>query len=109
MNHKCTILAVPALALSAVAFATTEAAAKVPEETAQPGSTVPRDPPVWEHNYPQDRTDIVGITEAPTVRVMIPVDDGTTEALQAGAAALGGAGLAFGSLWLYRRRRPLAG
>jgi len=109
MNHKCTVIAVPALALSAVALATTEASAKVPEETVHQDSTVPRDPPVRDHNYPKERTDIVGTTEAAPVRVMVPIDDGTTEALQAGAAALGGAGLAFGSLWLYRRRHPLAG
>jgi hypothetical protein len=109
MNHKYTVIAVPALALGAVALATTEASAKVPEETGQLDSTAPRDPPIRNHNYPQDRTDILGTTEAATDRVIVPVDDGMTEALQAGASALGGAGLAFGSLWLYRRRHPLAG
>jgi hypothetical protein len=33
-----------------------------------------------------------------------PPDGYGTEALQVGASALGGAGLAFGGMWLYRRR-----
>lgn len=33
-----------------------------------------------------------------------PSDGNGTEALQTGASALGGAGLAFGGMWLYRRR-----
>ncbi|TCC65676.1 hypothetical protein E0H73_01690 [Kribbella pittospori] len=32
-----------------------------------------------------------------------PPDNGGAEALQDGASALGGAGLAFGGMWLYRR------
>jgi hypothetical protein len=108
MNHRCTLIAVPALAVCAVALTTTEAAAKVPEEIAQPGSVAPHDPPAWTHNHPQDRTDILGITAAAPERVVVSVDDGTAEALQASASALGGAGVAFGSLWLYRRRHPLA-
>jgi hypothetical protein len=46
-----------------------------------------------------------------TVETPLPpsLSDGDgTEALQMGASALGGAGLAFGGLWLYRRRHVTA-
>lgn len=36
-------------------------------------------------------------------------DDNAAEALQASASALGGAAVAFGGMWLYRRRHVLAG
>ncbi|WP_165554093.1 hypothetical protein [Kribbella capetownensis] len=35
-------------------------------------------------------------------------DDSGAEAVQAGASALAGAGLAFGGMWLYRRRQAPA-
>ena len=35
----------------------------------------------------------------------VPVDDNVAEGLQAGTAALGGAGIALAALWAYRRRR----
>jgi hypothetical protein len=37
----------------------------------------------------------------------IKVDDNITEGLQAGAAAIGGAGITMAALWAYRRRHPI--
>ncbi|TCC49862.1 hypothetical protein E0H75_16235 [Kribbella capetownensis] len=36
----------------------------------------------------------------------IEVDDNVAEGLQAGASAIGGAGIALAALWAYRRRHP---
>jgi len=84
MNHKKTVLAVSTLALVLVGITTTTAAAQLPDNAGSVGQPiVVRDPPV-------------------TVRV--PVDDALSEGIQAGVSALGGAGIALGGLWLYRRR-----
>lgn len=37
----------------------------------------------------------------------ITVDDNIGEALQAGASAIGGAGIALAAVWAYRRRHPV--
>jgi hypothetical protein len=37
---------------------------------------------------------------------VVPVDDAAGEARQAGAAALGGACVALGAVWIHRRRHP---
>lgn len=37
----------------------------------------------------------------------IEVDDNLAEARQAGASAIGGAGIALAALWAYRRRHPV--
>jgi hypothetical protein len=93
MNRKCSALAVAALAVSAIGFSTSNAAAKVPDDetNAHPGAVVPYDPPA-------------PTTTTTTIRV--PVDDELAEGLQSSASALGGAGLALGGLWFYRRRQP---
>jgi hypothetical protein len=106
MNHRCAVIAVPALALGAFALTTAEASARVPAEDARHSATVPHDPPVPEYKYPEYK---LGEPPMPaTIRVAVPVDDNVAEALQASATALGGAGLALGGVWLYRRRHPLA-
>ena len=55
-------------------------------------------------------------SEAPTANaaVVVPepgpivqVDDNVAEGLQAGASAIGGAGIALAALWAYRRRHPV--
>jgi hypothetical protein len=38
----------------------------------------------------------------------IEVDDVVAEGLQAGASAIGGAGIALAALWAYRRRHPVS-
>jgi hypothetical protein len=91
MNHTRTALAVAALALSAAAVGATNAAATHPAENGTlPVTVVPHDPP-------------------PTATIEVPVDDITSEALQAGASALGGASIALGAVWIYRRRQPRNG
>jgi hypothetical protein len=110
MNYRRIVIAAPALVLTTLAFGGVSAAtAGVPEETDQRTSVVPRDPPVGAYNYPEYDVNPVMAPEQEKIRVMVPVDDTTAEALQAGASALGGAALAFGTLWFYRRRYPLAG
>jgi hypothetical protein len=87
MNHRRSIIAISALAAAVVTATATEASAKVPpEDTSRPATVVPHDPP-------------------PTRTVEIPVDDNSVETLQAGASALGGAGIALAGMWLYRRRQ----
>lgn len=87
MNHRGSIIAVAALAAGVATFTTTEASAKVPAEDSSPqAAVVPHDP-------------------QPTWTVEVPVDDNMAEGLQAGASALGGAGIALSGLWLYRRRQ----
>ncbi|TDW74948.1 hypothetical protein [Kribbella pratensis] len=59
-----------------------------------------------EYNYPEYKLDVPTSPAVPTTapaRLPAPSDDTRVELLQAGAAALGGAGLALGGLWLYRR------
>jgi hypothetical protein len=49
----------------------------------------------------------VVVVQGPDRVSQVQVDDNATEALQTGAGAVGGAGLAITGLWLYRRRHPL--
>jgi hypothetical protein len=89
MNHTSTTIAVSALAVAAAALGATNAAATQPAENGTlPATVVPHDPP-------------------PTSTIEVPVDDTTSEALQAAASALGGAGVALAGFWIYRRRQPL--
>ncbi len=84
MKHRYTAIALPIIVCGAAAAGATNASARDIPETGTPPVVVP----------------------GPTVEV--PVDDAVAEGLQTAAGALGGAGLAFGGLWLYRRRQPLA-
>jgi len=56
--------------------------------------------------FPEDdyRGQVVVIRDPGPV---IEVDDTVTEVLQAGAGAIGGAGIALAALWAYRRRHPV--
>jgi hypothetical protein len=85
MNRRNSAIAVSALALGAAAFTATEASAQQPPEPRSGDSTAPA-----------------------SVIQRVQVDDAGIEAVQAGASALGGAGLALGGLWLYRRRHTPA-
>ncbi|WP_328323024.1 hypothetical protein OHA70_29745 [Kribbella sp. NBC_00382] len=51
--------------------------------------------------------DAVMFIDVPGPTQVVAVDDGLAEALQTGAGAVGGAGLAVTGLWLYRRRSTL--
>jgi uncharacterized membrane-anchored protein len=88
MKHITTVVAIPAVACGIVLAGAAQASARV--------------------IYPEDDY------HAPVVVVPVPgpgttteVDDALAEGLQAGASAIGGAGVALSALWIYRRRHPL--
>ncbi|MFI6831816.1 hypothetical protein ACIBG5_32250 [Kribbella sp. NPDC050241] len=85
MNYARTAISVAALAVSAIALGASTAAATHPAEN---GTVTFHDPP-------------------PPKTVEVSVDDTTSEAVQVGASALGGAGLALGAVLIYRRRQVL--
>jgi hypothetical protein len=92
MNRTTTAVAVSALALGVIgASAGTANAINQYPDSAGVGAI---------NQYPDD---VAGGDSPPAVTVQ--VDDAKSEAVQAGAAALGGAGLAFAGLWLYRRHQ----
>jgi hypothetical protein len=93
MNRTTFAVAVPVLALGAIGVGAGAANAKVPDDPTIRGNT----------------TGVVGELSPQPVTVDVPVDDGASEAVQAGASALGGAGIACTALWLYRRRQPVLG
>jgi hypothetical protein len=45
------------------------------------------------------------VAPQPSTEATVASNDTTTEVLQAGASALGGAGIAFACMWLYRRHQ----
>jgi hypothetical protein len=105
MNRKLTTLAVSALALGAIGLTATEAPARVPDDVPRDTTVMPHDskPP----NYPNYdlRYEVPRLQAAPVISAP---DDNGVEVLQAGASAVGGAGIAFGVMWLYRRRQAPA-
>ncbi len=104
MNHACSIIVVPALALAAVVLTSAQATATVPQEDAAPAAVVPHDP--GPPNYPSYE---VPVDASANTNTTIPADDTAVDVLQAGAFALGGAGIAIAGSWLYRRRQaPIA-
>ena len=87
MNHIRILIAVPALACGVAVAGASQASAKYDPESGAAGQAV---------------------VVVPESGQTVQVDDNVAEALQAGAAALGGAGIALAALWTYRRRHPLA-
>ena len=83
MKHSYSLAALPVLVVGSIVVGSSQASAR------------PIDPDPGRH-------------EAVVVVEQVPVDDTLTEALQTGAGALAGAGLAVAGLWMYRRRHPLA-
>jgi hypothetical protein len=122
MNRRYSALALSALAMGAVALSATEASAMLKDPARGSGSATAET-----YEWPDEGTGYPGSeTKSPEYNYpsydpkyeMAPVkaatgqslsDDNGVEALRAGASALGGAGVAFGSMWLYRRRHALAG
>jgi hypothetical protein len=103
MNATRSVLAVLALALGTAVFASSEASARDPDKeipvrlevvTHDPGSP---SSPAFDPRY-----------EVSPVGSSGSSDDTRVEVVQAGASALGGAGVACGVMWLYRRRGRLA-
>jgi hypothetical protein len=86
MKHIYTLVAIPAVACGIVLAGSVQASARV--------------------IYPEDdyRESVVFV---PGPEKRVSVDDVLAESLQAGASAIGGAGIALSALWVYRRRHPL--
>ncbi|TCO47212.1 hypothetical protein EV646_106452 [Kribbella antiqua] len=125
MNRKWSALALSAVAMGAVAVSATEASAG-PKDPAGSSGVVLVDPPNWpdegsgypgsgtatpEYNYPNydPKYEVARVAPAPSASVASSSDDTAATVLQAGASALGGAGVAFGAMWLFRRHHRLAG
>ncbi len=120
MNRRYSAIAVSALAFGAAAFTATEASAQVdphPESryatTAGQAEASKRPdqgsghPSGWWVGYPgTEAKNSVATPRSATDHSAW--DDIGAEALQAGASALGGAGVALGGMWLYRRRHQPA-
>lgn len=115
--NRYSALAMSALAMGAAALTSTEASAmpvdprpasateayEWPDEgTGYPGSEAKS----LDCTYPEDPA--CNVPPLESVTAPSPTDDSGAEVLQAGASALGGAGVAFGGMWLYRRRQVLA-
>ncbi|TDU91290.1 hypothetical protein EV138_4894 [Kribbella voronezhensis] len=88
MKHIYTLVAIPAVACGIVLAGSAQASARV--------------------IYPDDayRESVVTVP-VPGPATVTEVDDALAEGLQAGASAIGGAGIALSALWVYRRRHPL--
>jgi hypothetical protein len=124
MNRRYTALALSAFALGAVVLTATEASAMTNgPEAGSTSQAVPNSSPDWpdegagypradakgsEPNYP-NYDPKYEVTPVQAATGQSTSDDNAAEALQASASALGGAAVAFGGMWLYRRRHVLAG
>jgi hypothetical protein len=86
MKHISTLVAIPAVACGIVLAGSAQASARV--------------------IYPED-TYRGSVVVVPSPEHQVSVDDALAESLQAGASAIGGAGIALSALWVYRRRHPL--
>lgn len=111
MNNRHAALAASALTLGAVTLGALEASADVKEPTrGYASSPMATTPPPWPDEgvgYPQPEPKSPQPVAA-TSRTEVPMDHNVDEVLQAAASALGGAGLALGGTWLYRRHRAPA-
>jgi hypothetical protein len=103
MNRTHATLAASVLALSAVGLTATQASARVPDDVPPDTTVAPHDPSASEYNYPNYAPQYE-VPRGETTTLGNGSDDNAVEVLQAGASALGGAALALGGMWLYRRR-----
>ena len=94
MNSKRSAAAAFALAIGVTALASSEAWARDPDKE------IPVEPAVVLHD-PSPAYDPTPAKASGTA------DHSRVEAVQAGASALGGAGVACAAMWLYRRRSQL--
>jgi hypothetical protein len=107
MNSTRSAIAVLALAVGGAAFASGEAWARDPvKEEPPPAAVAPGDPgppsyPAYDSPAQQSSAQSSGTVAASSYQT-------GPEIVQAGASALGGAGVACGVMWLYRRRHRLA-
>jgi hypothetical protein len=120
MNLRYAAVALSTLAV--MAFGATEASAMVKDpEPGFMGSTIPLTPSDWpdegagypgfegtaEYDHPYNYSNYDPAYAVPAVRAATPqptIDHDRPQVLQAGASALGGAGVAAGAMWLHRRR-----
>lgn len=105
MNRTLTTLAVSSFALGAIGLTATDAAARVSDNVPRNTTVMLDDPkppnyPNYDPRYEVPPAQAATISSAP--------DDNSVEVLQAGASAVGGAAIAFGAMWLYRRRQAPA-
>ncbi|MEV0286932.1 hypothetical protein AB0H36_22690 [Kribbella sp. NPDC050820] len=100
MKHPLSILAALAFAAGTTMIGATAASAMPPDEPSpRVTEAVPAGPP----NYPEYPEEPAGVPDTSTA--LTAVDDTGTEALQAGASAIGGAAIALATMWLVQRRR----
>ncbi|MEV0800556.1 hypothetical protein AB0I34_22880 [Kribbella sp. NPDC050281] len=118
MNRTCSALALSALATGAVVLTATEASAalKDPDSTST-SQSVPAPQPEWpdegtgypgneakspEYNYPnyEPQYEVPRVEDA---TISTAPNDNGLDVVQAGTSAIGGAAVAFGAMWLYRR------
>jgi len=124
MNRKQSAVALSVLAMAGVVLTTTEASAMykdpepwathlaqpVPEGWPDEGAGYPApEPTITEYNYPNFDPKYEVPPPAQVASVASVSDDNGVEVLQAGASALGGAAVAMGAMWFYRRRHVVAG
>lgn len=120
MNRRYTALTMTAFAMGAVVLTTTEASAmlKDPGGGAMTTSASTYDWPDEGSGYPESANRSLEYDDpAAKVPPLPPMQaaagtssNGTGfEGMRMGASALGGAGVAFGGMWLYRRRNAQAG
>lgn len=103
MNRRYSAVAASALALGAAALTATEASAQLDPDRGSGYATLE----CWYANHPVCEV-VPAVAPVEAALGQSPSDGNGAEALQAGASALGGAALAFGGLWLYRRRHAPA-
>lgn len=100
MNRRYSAIAVSAFAVGIAALTATEASAQLAPEHGSGSTTTPDCH--WAYHPACEDASAVPPVEASLGQS--PSGGNGGEARQAGASALGGAGLAFGGMWLYRRR-----
>ena len=101
MNRKYWAIAGSALALGAATLTTTEASAQLAPEPGSGSITMPDCH--WAY-HPACKEAPLPVPPAEAALDPGPSDAGGAGARQAGASALGTAGLAFAAMWLYHRR-----
>jgi|tagenome__1003787_1003787.scaffolds.fasta_scaffold20014160_2 hypothetical protein len=111
MNRASTAIAVSAIALSAAALGATNAAATHPADNGTlPTPAAPYGSPDCHWAYHSVCNEVPG-SEHPVEAAVAPSpsDNSGAETMQLSASALGGAGIALGAVWIYRRRQAING
>jgi hypothetical protein len=122
MNRSYAAFAASALMVGAVILTAPGASATLRDPGPTP-SAVGSQPPAWpdegsgypgveekspEYNYPEYKLDVPAAPSTHVKPSSASVSGTTTRAVEAGASAIGGAGIALVGMWLVRRRGALA-